>query len=82
MSKLKNQAMEILHDIPDEKIIIVIEMLKAFRALYTQNIESKFEKDTMPDNVMGICGKYANPDLVSMEKEAWTKAVMEKHAAY
>jgi len=81
MSNLKKQAIELLQDIPDEKIIIVIEMLKALKALYTQNKKTEDKNYATPDNVMGICKKYANPNLIRLEKEAWNKAVMEKHAA-
>ena len=30
-------------------------------------------------SVMGIFNKYANPDLIPLEKEAWGEAVKEKH---
>ncbi|MCL2048754.1 MAG: regulator of G-protein signaling domain-containing protein [Defluviitaleaceae bacterium] len=42
-------------------------------------------EDTMPsseitlDTAIGIFNKYANPDLVPLEKEAWGMAVKEKH---
>ena len=30
----------------------------------------------------GIAAKYANPDLIPLEKEAWANAVAEKHGKY
>ena len=32
-----------------------------------------------PKSVMGIFHKYANPDLIKDEKDAWAKAVEKKH---
>ena len=81
MSKLKKQAVEILEDIPEDKVIIVIEMLKALRALYAQTEESVVDNETIP-SALGIFSRYANPDLISLEKEAWSEAVKEKHAAH
>lgn len=31
------------------------------------------------DAIVGILEKYKNPDLISLEKEAWGRAVMDKH---
>jgi len=31
-------------------------------------------------SAMGVFKKYANPDLMPREKEAWSEAVREKHA--
>ena len=48
--------------------------------------ESAFtHKATTTDTVekmTGILRKYANPALIPYEREAWGKAVKEKHAAY
>ena len=30
-------------------------------------------------SIKGILNKYANPDLVSQEKGAWSKAAVQKH---
>jgi hypothetical protein len=80
MSKLKKQAIEILQDIPDDKDIIVVEMLKALRALYRDIGGSQTSNDVMPD-ALGIFNKYANPALIPLEKEAWGEVVKEKYAA-
>ena len=81
MTRMKAQAVEILQDIPDDKIAPVIEILKELRALYAQNGKPVVYKET-PVNAMGIFHKYANPDLIPLEKEAWGKAVKEKYAAH
>ncbi|MCL1988063.1 MAG: AbrB/MazE/SpoVT family DNA-binding domain-containing protein [Firmicutes bacterium] len=36
------------------------------------------EEPEMP-NFIGILSKYANPDLIPLEKEAWGMAMEEKH---
>ena len=79
MTRIKAQAMEILKDIPDDRVIPVIEILKDLRALYNQNDKSTVYDET-PSSVMGICSKYANPYLIPLEKEAWSEAAKEKHA--
>ena len=81
MTAIKEQAINILKDIPDDKITHVIEMLRGLRLLYV-HIEKPAEQEVTPDSVMGICSKYANPDLIPLEKEAWGMAVREKHAIY
>ena len=79
MTLLKQQAVEILQEIPDDKVFTVIEILKALRALCAQGDESMVSDETVP-NAMGIFSKYANPSLIPLEKEAWGEAMKEKHA--
>ncbi|MCL1807503.1 MAG: hypothetical protein FWG31_07360 [Oscillospiraceae bacterium] len=79
MTKIKEHAVELLQEIPDDKVIHVIELLKGLRGLYKQHEETAVHEAT-PDNVMGIFSKYANPALIPLEKEAWGEAVKEKHA--
>ena len=81
MTRIKAQAVEIIQDIPDDKITHVIELLKGLRLLYLQS-EKPAEQEITPDSVMGICGKYANPALIPMEKEAWGEAVKEKYGIH
>ena len=81
MSKIREQAVELLQDIPEDKVIYVIELLKGLRVLYAQSEQPAIQEVT-PSNVMGICSKYANPSLIPLEKEAWGEAVKEKHAAH
>ena len=81
MTGMKAHAMELLRDIPEEKVVHVIEMLKGLRVLYPQSAKPSVPEVT-PDSVMGICSKYANPALIHLEKEAWGEAVKEKHGIH
>jgi hypothetical protein len=79
MSSIKAQAIEMLQDIPDEKLPSIIEILKGLRLLYLQNENPDLYKSTIP-TAMGIFNKYADVNLIPMEKEAWGEAVKEKYA--
>ena len=81
MTRMKAQAMEMLQDIPDDKVAPVIDILRGLRALYAES-DKPADQEVTPDSVMGICSKYANPDLIPLEKEAWGMAVMEKHGIH
>ena len=39
----------------------------------------KKQEETEVDSVRGILSKYANPDLVPLEKEAWERVVVENY---
>ena len=80
MSKIKEQVVEILRDIPDDKVAPVIEILKSVRELYARSEEPAANNETGP-YAMGIFSKYANPALIPLEKDAQGEAVKEKHAA-
>ncbi|MDR2855069.1 MAG: hypothetical protein LBV40_02790 [Methanomicrobiales archaeon] len=79
MTKIRAQAVEILQDIPDDKMVIVIEILKGLRSLYSQNEKPATHRE-INSHAMGIFNKYANKDLLPVEKKAWGEAVKEKHA--
>ena len=81
MSRIREQAIELLQNIPDDKIIYVIELLKGLQVLYSK-IEIPAVQEVTPKSAMGICSKYANPALIPLEKEAWGEAVKEKHATH
>ena len=81
MTRIKEQAVEILQDIPDDKIAPVIEILKGLRALYVQSGKSVVYTEPAV-NAKGIFNKYANPELIPLEKEAWGEAVKDKYAAH
>ena len=80
MTRMQTQVFEIIQDIPDDKLDTAIEVLKGLRALYGSS-EINETKKTTPDNAFGIFNKYANPDLIPLEKEAWGMAVKDKYAA-
>lgn len=81
MTRLKKQAVDILQDIPDDKIAPVIEILTGLRLLYAQRGKPAVHNETAPA-AMGIFSQYANPELISFEKDAWGEAVREKHAVH
>ena len=74
MTKMQTQIFEILQYIPDDKLFVAIEVLKGLRELYGVSEVNKMKKETS-DNAFGIFNKYANPDLIPLEKEAWGMAV-------
>ena len=81
MTSIKTQVIELLQEIPDDKIFPIIEILKGLRLLYLSK-ENPITKDSAEANAMGILNKYANPDLIPLEKEAWGMAVEEKHGKH
>ena len=81
MTRIKEHAIELLQDIPDDKVAPVIEILKGLQVLYAQGIKTATQEET-PDIAFGILSKYANPALIPLEKEAWGEAVREKHGIH
>ena len=78
MTNIKTQAIELLQEIPDDKVFPIVEILKGLRMLYVSK-ENIANEETTIQNAMGIFNKYANPDLIPLEKEAWGMVVKEKH---
>jgi len=78
MTDIKTQAIELLQEIPDDKVFPIVEILKGLRLLYKSK-ENITNEETTIHNALGIFNKYANPDLIPLEKEAWGMAVKEKH---
>ena len=79
MSMMKEQAIELLRDLPDDKIVYIIDILRGIKGLLSDEKSESDFSNTRP-RAMGILSKYANADLVSQEKEAWGKAVIEKRS--
>ena len=77
MTRIQTQVVEILRDIPDDKLFAAIEVLKGLRALYGLSETNETKKESA-DNAFGIFNKYANPELIPIEKEAWGMAVKVK----
>ena len=77
MSTLE-KAMDLLQKMPETKI----------EAIYTYMclLDSQNDTDEIPpkkksaETIVGIAHKYANPDLIPLEKEAFANAMAEKHA--
>ena len=75
MVELKEQAHEIIRELPQEKVSIAITVLRGLQALSRQETASISESPS----AMGLLHKYANPALIPLEKEAWALAMEEKH---
>jgi len=79
MTKAKQQVVEMLNDIPDDKVIHILEMMRGFMLLY--GVDSKDTSSAeSASTAMGVFKKYANPALIPKEKDAWGDAVREKYA--
>jgi len=77
MLALKEQAFEIIRELPQEKIPTVITVLRGLQMLSQQEYPTKSETHS----AMGIFSKHANPELIPLEKEAWKHAMVEKHGS-
>jgi len=75
MMTLKEQAIEIIKELPQEKIPAVIIVL---RGLQTLSHREEVNTPKSP-SAIGLLSKYANPALIPLEKEAWGMAMEEKH---
>ena len=79
MTKEKEQAIGLLQDMPDNKVIYILDILRGLKGLADSESDSK--SDTQPTiTAMGILSEYANADLIPLEEDAWRKAVVKKHA--
>ena len=78
MTEIKQQAIELLQDIPDDKVIYIIYILRGLKGISESNKNEQLTGDTH-QTAMGILNKYANKDLISQEKDAWSKAVSDKY---
>jgi hypothetical protein len=78
VSEIKEQVIEMLQDIPDDKIVHILEIVKGLKTLYGGDIKSA-NLSKSPAAAMGIFKKYAKPELIPREKDAWGEAVREKH---
>ena len=78
MTKVKEQAIGLLQSIPDDKVVYIIDILHGLKGL--SDYDAKEQDITVQNHsAMGIFNKYANVDLVPLEKGAWSKAVRDKH---
>ena len=65
---------------PDDKVNIIIEIMKGLQALYNQNEKNATLNNEVTDSAMGIFNKYANTNLIPIEKTAWGEALKAKYA--
>jgi len=73
----KEQAFEIIRELPQDKIPTVLAVLRGLQMLSQQERVAKSEASS----AMGIFSMYANPELIPLEKDAWRDAMVEKHGA-
>jgi len=78
-------AVEFRTKITDGKIDIPNEYLQGISSdvkiiILYENPDTILEKAPSHKSIKGIISQYANPKLISLEKDAWGEAVKEKHA--
>jgi len=82
MLSLKEQAIEFIKTIPDNKLVYVMDMFEGIKGLLDdneQNVKQPQQASLEAYSVMGVFRKYANPNLIPNEKNAWGEAVKEKY---
>lgn len=72
MSTLE-KAMILLQELPEQEIETVYAFIRFIKAGETV-------KDEEPVSAFGMAHKYANPNLIGKEKEAFANAAIQKHA--
>ena len=81
MTNAKEQVIGIVQSMPESKVIYILDILRGLNGLWGTDVEEQQPID-QSQSVMGIFSKYANPDLIPLEKDAWRNAAVEKHANY
>ena len=77
--------MECVRQIVDSELLDKLHLPRHLRnrkvEVIVMPIEELAERKKQPiDNLVGILHEYANPDLIPLEKDAWAKAMEDKHA--
>ena len=78
MSTLE-KAMNLLQTMPDSKLEAVYMYM---RFVSSQADEAAASEKKSARAIVGIAHEYANPELISLEKEAFANAMAEKYANY
>ncbi|MCL2322044.1 MAG: hypothetical protein FWC47_08075 [Oscillospiraceae bacterium] len=81
--------MEFVRQIIDSNLLDKISLPESLRNTQVEIIILPIDKksatsDTLNkpvslESIIGTLSSYANPDLIPLEKEAWSEAVYEKH---
>lgn len=75
MSTLE-RATSLLQNLSEEKLKTICSFIE-----YIKDDEKSMSKDIVNDHsAFGIAHKYANPELMEREKEAFIDAMAQKHA--
>ena len=77
MSTLE-KAMELLQTMPEQKIEAIYTYICFVNS--QMDIEETSQKTKSANSIVGIAHKYANSDLIPLEKEAFANAMGEKYA--
>lgn len=78
MSTLE-KAMDLLQTLPEGELEAVYMYMRFVHA-QIETTESNSYKKRSAKSIAGIAHKYANPELIPLEKEAFANAMAEKHA--
>lgn len=73
MSTLE-KTMNLLQELPEQKL----ETVYAFVRFIQADISSDTSESS---SAFGMASKYANPELISKEKEAFSNAMVRKHVS-
>lgn len=77
MSTLE-KAINLLQTMPEHKLEAIYMYMQFVNSL-TENEETGIKKKSA-SSIAGIARKYAKPELIPLEKEAFANAMAEKHA--
>lgn len=76
MSTLE-KAVELLQTMPEQKVEAIYTYICFVNSQISE--EESTSKKKSAKSIVGIAHKYANPDLIPLEKEAFADAMAEKH---
>lgn len=68
-------AYSLIDKLSENQLNAAVEFLNALFEMPSQ----KSGKEISAESVAGIASKYADPDLIPLEKEAWANAAAEKY---
>ena len=77
MSTLE-KAMDLLQTVPESELETVYAFLQFIK--FRENSIPQNKGKSQKSSAFGIAHKYANPELIPLEKEAFANAMAEKHA--
>ena len=67
-------------EVPMEYLRTLVSDVKVIMLYETPPNSHVKQSDSENKSIKGIISKYANPELIPLEKTAWEEAVKEKHA--
>lgn len=83
MSTLE-KTINLLQEMPEQTLESLYDFICSVWTRQNDNskqLENTYTPDAKDvDSIIGIAHEYANPELISLEKEAFANAMAEKHA--